>query len=83
MHYTFVDSNVEKLVRERFGKALSRGITDLRIKRATHSPISGLIDNAVIEVNMFNVLPYYCCCKHLLIEDIGSYCSRISKLIAA
>jgi hypothetical protein len=46
----FFVSNLEKIVRERFGKAVARGVNDLNIKRATHSPISGLIDNAVIEV---------------------------------
>lgn len=42
--------NTEKMVRERFGKGVSRGLSELRITRATHSPISGLIDNAVIEI---------------------------------
>ncbi|XP_053375803.1 uncharacterized protein LOC123533294 isoform X1 [Mercenaria mercenaria] len=40
---------VEKVVRERFAKALGRGIQDLKINRATSSPINGLIENAVIE----------------------------------
>ncbi|KAL4223925.1 hypothetical protein ACF0H5_017387 [Mactra antiquata] len=40
---------VEKVVRERFAKALSRGMQDLKISRATNSPINGLIENAVIE----------------------------------
>ncbi|XP_052270374.1 uncharacterized protein LOC127871467 isoform X3 [Dreissena polymorpha] len=40
---------VEKVVRERFAKALTRGIQDLKINRATSSPINGLIENAVIE----------------------------------
>lgn len=44
--------NLEKIVRERFGKAVARGVGELNIKRATHSPISGLIDNAVIEVSL-------------------------------
>ncbi|XP_013392664.1 uncharacterized protein LOC106160570 [Lingula anatina] len=44
------DLNVEKIVRERFGKAVARGVGELRIKRATHSPINGLIENAVIEI---------------------------------
>ena len=30
--------------------AVVRGVNDLGIKRATHSPISSLLDNAVIEV---------------------------------
>ena len=43
---------VEKVVRERFAKAITRGLQDLRIKRATSSPISGLIENAVIEASL-------------------------------
>ena len=43
-------SVVEKVVRERFAKALGRGMQDLKINRATSSPINGLIENAVIEV---------------------------------
>ncbi|XP_064612744.1 LOW QUALITY PROTEIN: uncharacterized protein LOC135476597 [Liolophura sinensis] len=41
--------NVERVVRERFAKAVQKGAVDLGIKRATHSPITGLIENAVIE----------------------------------
>lgn len=44
-------SNVEKVVRERFAKAVSRGVEDLKISRATFSPIHGLIQTAVIEVS--------------------------------
>ena len=40
----------EKVLRERFASGVSRGMNDLHISRATHCPISGLIDNAVIEV---------------------------------
>lgn len=40
---------VEKVVRERFAKALGRGMQNLKINRATSSPINGLIENAVIE----------------------------------
>ncbi|ESP04135.1 hypothetical protein LOTGIDRAFT_237550 [Lottia gigantea] len=43
------DVNAEKYVRERFGRAVSRGLTDLHVQRATQSPINGLIQNAVIE----------------------------------
>ncbi|CAC5371615.1 unnamed protein product [Mytilus coruscus] len=43
------EGNVEKVVRERFAKAVSRGIEDLKISRATYSPIHGLIQTAVIE----------------------------------
>ncbi|XP_035828352.1 uncharacterized protein LOC101850990 [Aplysia californica] len=40
---------VEKVVRERFALAVTRGLTELRIKKPTQSPINGLIQNAVIE----------------------------------
>ncbi|KAK6190965.1 hypothetical protein SNE40_002721 [Patella caerulea] len=43
------DVNAEKFVRERFGRAVSRGLSELSIRRATQSPINGLIENAVIE----------------------------------
>ncbi|CAH1801454.1 unnamed protein product [Owenia fusiformis] len=43
------DANTETLVRERFGKGVARGVSDLKINRATQSPIAGLIENAVIE----------------------------------
>lgn len=49
--HTLYGSNVERVVRERFGKAVARGVGDLKITRATHSPISGVIDSAVIEVS--------------------------------
>ena len=39
-------------MRERFAKAVARGIQELRVKRATSSPINGLIENAVIEVRI-------------------------------
>lgn len=38
------------IVREKFGRAISRRISELKIKRATHSPISALIDNVVIQI---------------------------------
>ena len=43
---------VEKVIRERFAKAVARGTQELRVKRATSSPINGLIENAVIEVHV-------------------------------
>ena len=46
----FCCSVVEKVIRERFAKAVARGTQELRVKRATSSPINGLIENAVIEV---------------------------------
>ena len=50
VRFSFSCSNAERVVRERFGKAVVRGVSDLGMKRATHSPISSLLDNAVIEV---------------------------------
>ena len=41
---------VNTVVREHFGKAVNRGLMGLQIKKPTHSPINGLIENAVIEV---------------------------------
>ena len=39
------------MIRERFAKAVARGVQELRIKRATSTPIAGLIENAVMEVS--------------------------------
>ena len=47
------DSYAEKVVRERFARAVARGLTELKIKKPTQSPINGLIQNAVIEVQIF------------------------------
>lgn len=54
---------VEKVVRERFAIAMSRGLTELRIKKPTQSPINGLIQNAVIETysKTTSMVPY----KHM------------------
>lgn len=48
--WPFFCREVEKIVRERFAKAVSRAMTELKIKQPTQSPINGLIENAVIEV---------------------------------
>ncbi|XP_046568194.1 LOW QUALITY PROTEIN: uncharacterized protein LOC124276591 [Haliotis rubra] len=40
---------VEKMIRERFAHGVTRGLSELRLKRATQSPINGLIENATIE----------------------------------
>ncbi|KAH9512915.1 hypothetical protein Btru_036992 [Bulinus truncatus] len=55
---------VEKLVRERFGIAVTRGLTELRINKPTQSPINGLIQNAVVETysKTTSMVPY----KHML-----------------
>lgn len=42
----------EKVIRERFARAVTRGLTELKIKKPTQSPIKGLIDNAVVEVSV-------------------------------
>ncbi|CAH1233847.1 ANK2 [Branchiostoma lanceolatum] len=41
--------NVEKMIRERFGRGIVQGVQTLKLKSATRSPISGLVENAVIE----------------------------------
>ncbi|XP_056008915.1 uncharacterized protein LOC125662842 isoform X2 [Ostrea edulis] len=43
------EANLEKIIRERFAKAVSRGVQELRVTRATNSPIAGLVETAVIE----------------------------------
>jgi len=43
-------SNLEKMLRERFAKTVTRGLVDLEIKQATHSPIENVIEKAVREV---------------------------------
>ncbi|KAK6967406.1 hypothetical protein BgiMline_027221 [Biomphalaria glabrata] len=54
---------VEKIVRERFAVAVTRGLTELRIKKPTQSPINGLIQNAVVETysKTTSMVPY----KHM------------------
>ncbi|KAL8583033.1 hypothetical protein ACOMHN_051197 [Nucella lapillus] len=53
----------EKVVREKFARAVTRGLTELKIKKPTQSPINGLIQNAVIETysKTVSMLPY----KHI------------------
>ncbi|KAK7475022.1 hypothetical protein BaRGS_00033703 [Batillaria attramentaria] len=55
--------SAEKVVRERFARAVTRGLTELKIKKPTQSPINGLIQNAVIETysKTVSMLPY----KHI------------------
>ncbi|XP_068124854.1 uncharacterized protein [Hyperolius riggenbachi] len=40
---------IEKETRERYGKALEHKCAELKLRSATRSPISGLIENAVVE----------------------------------
>ena len=53
------DSYAEKVVRERFARAVARGLTELKIKKPTQSPINGLIQNAVIEVPLIFFLALF------------------------
>ncbi len=39
-------------MRERFGRAVSRGVVELGVKRATRSPVHNLIHSAVMEVRV-------------------------------
>ncbi|PVD32717.1 hypothetical protein C0Q70_08162 [Pomacea canaliculata] len=50
----------EKVIRERFARAVTRGLTELKIKKPTQSPIKGLIDNAVVETysKTVSMVPY-------------------------
>ncbi|XP_053311919.1 uncharacterized protein LOC128473690 [Spea bombifrons] len=40
---------IEKVTREKYGKALEHKLAELKLRSATRSPISGLIENAVVE----------------------------------
>ncbi|KAJ8368349.1 hypothetical protein SKAU_G00083770 [Synaphobranchus kaupii] len=42
--------SLERRARERFGRAVERRVAALKLRSATRSPISGLIENAVVEV---------------------------------
>ncbi|XP_064159866.1 uncharacterized protein LOC135237057 isoform X2 [Anguilla rostrata] len=41
--------SLERRERERFGRAVERRVATLKLRSATHSPVSGLIENAVVE----------------------------------
>ncbi|XP_018102319.1 uncharacterized protein LOC108708284 isoform X2 [Xenopus laevis] len=41
--------NIEKEAREKYGRILEHKLTELKLRTATRSPISGLIENAVVE----------------------------------
>ncbi|XP_070571516.1 uncharacterized protein [Ptychodera flava] len=49
------EGNIEKLLRNRFAKKVSMGKIDLKLKKATYTPIHGLIWNAIVE--MFDSTP--------------------------
>ena len=55
-------SYAEKVVRERFAKAVTRGLMELKIRKPTESPINGLIQNAVIEVCLVLLCVCVCVC---------------------
>ncbi|XP_029467646.1 uncharacterized protein LOC115096731 [Rhinatrema bivittatum] len=42
--------SVEKGVREKFGRRVAHRLAELKLRSATRSPVSGLIENAVVEV---------------------------------
>ncbi|XP_030077987.1 uncharacterized protein LOC115482380 [Microcaecilia unicolor] len=50
MKRTNVRRSVEKEVREKFGRTVAHRLAELKLRSATRSPISGLIENAVVEV---------------------------------
>jgi hypothetical protein len=41
------------LVRKNFANGVQRGKNELKLSDPTQTPVSGLIENAVIEVNIF------------------------------
>ncbi|MGH0159947.1 UNVERIFIED_CONTAM: hypothetical protein FKN15_046226 [Acipenser sinensis] len=41
--------NLEKAAREKFGRAVGHRVAELKLRSATRSPVSGLIENAVVE----------------------------------
>ncbi|XP_062887162.1 uncharacterized protein LOC134336705 [Mobula hypostoma] len=48
-YQTRVSVDVEKSLREKFGWVLQRRVAELKLRSATQSPISGLVENAVVE----------------------------------
>ncbi|XP_059829625.1 uncharacterized protein LOC132396137 isoform X4 [Hypanus sabinus] len=48
-YQTRVSTDVEKNIREKFGWVLHRRVAQLKLRSATRSPISGLVENAVVE----------------------------------
>uniref|UniRef100_UPI00398E776E uncharacterized protein isoform X2 n=1 Tax=Pristiophorus japonicus TaxID=55135 RepID=UPI00398E776E len=47
---TTASVEVEKTIRERFGRVLERRVAQLELRSATRSPVSGLVENAVVEI---------------------------------
>ncbi|KAF6029309.1 UNC13D [Bugula neritina] len=73
--------NVEKVVRERFGKTVARNVGELKIPRATRSPLHRLIENSVVE--MYETVPALASCKYvhlffILQHQISSYCVKVA-----
>ncbi|XP_072326028.1 uncharacterized protein [Scyliorhinus torazame] len=48
-NHTTVSVDVEKTIRERFGWIVAHRVAELKLRSATRSPISGLVENAVVE----------------------------------
>nr|XP_033778362.1 uncharacterized protein LOC117349253 [Geotrypetes seraphini] len=64
-----VRRNVEKEVREKFGRTVAHRLTELKLRSATRSPISGLIENAVIEVyENTSCMQLFATNEHMILE---------------
>ncbi|XP_078082033.1 uncharacterized protein LOC144501862 [Mustelus asterias] len=48
-NHTITSVDVEKTIRKRFGQIVARRVAELKLRSATRSPVSGLVENAVIE----------------------------------
>ncbi|XP_067823996.1 uncharacterized protein [Heptranchias perlo] len=46
---TTASVDVEKTIRERFGRVIERRMAELKLRSATRSPVSGLVENAVVQ----------------------------------
>ncbi|XP_069077690.1 uncharacterized protein [Pleurodeles waltl] len=49
VHFTDSKNNIEKGAREKFGRIVQHRLAELKLRSATRSPLSGLIENAVVE----------------------------------
>ncbi|XP_014342730.1 uncharacterized protein LOC106703128 [Latimeria chalumnae] len=49
IHKANPKDNIDRAARERFGRAVERKVAGMKLRSATRSPISGLIENAVVE----------------------------------
>ncbi|XP_043574055.1 uncharacterized protein LOC122563898 isoform X5 [Chiloscyllium plagiosum] len=62
---------VEKTIRERFGRVVARRVSELKLRSATRSPISGLVENAVVELNIHMNWPCTCICSFAICSQVG------------